>query len=206
MVNAVRSFVRVNRLVSERLLQTFPSIFGGPSYGDDLKYRIEDSIKKNKPSVVLEAGGTDRPILMRNSSYKYVGVDIESQPDCVHLYDQFIVQSIEDPLQIRADIIVSITLLEHVPNNTKSVVSMFDCLLPGGYTHHYIPSAFHPYSIALRMIGPKLQRKLIPLLRPGTEGVTGYPAFFDKCTPTAMTEMFEQSGFTEISVVPFLAS
>ena len=203
MISAVRWFVRVNRSASAGLLRAFPSIFDGPSYFSNLTSRIAEDIAKNRPAVVLEVGGVDRPMLDRNPSFCYVGVDLSYQPNCVNLYDKFIVQSIEDPLPFKADIIISITLLEHVPNNIKSIKSMYEALNSGGFTYHYIPSGFHPYSIALRLIGPKLQRRFIPLLRPGTEDVTGYPAFFHKCTPSAMEKNFRSAGFTEILITPF---
>ena len=83
--------------------------------------------------------------------------------------------------------VISITMLEHVPNNTLAVGSMFEALKPGGVTHHYVPSNWHPYSIALRMVGPKLQKRLIATLRQAAAAVTGYPAFFDHCSVTSMS-------------------
>ncbi|NCO22324.1 MAG: hypothetical protein GW905_10090 [Rhodobacterales bacterium] len=203
MNNLLRWFLRRNRAWSENLLKWFPGIFAGPSYVDYLLAEINSGILSTRPAVVLEAGGVDRPMLARSPNYHYVGLDIEFRPECGHVYDEFLVQSIEDPVPVKSDMIVSITLMEHVPNNTKSVAAIFASLNPSGRTYHYIPSGLHPYSIALRLIGPKLQRKLIPLLRPGTEGITGYPAFFDKCTPAAMERLFRQTGFTKISVKPF---
>lgn len=99
--------------------------------------------------------------------------------------------------------IVSTTLMEHVRDNRAAVMAMFGSLSAGGTTCHYIPSGCHPYSLALRLIGPKMQRYLIPILRPGAESVTGYPAFFDYCTPGAMERLFRQAGFEAIEVAPY---
>jgi hypothetical protein len=90
-----------------------------------------------------------------------------------------------------------------VPDNTASVRTMFEALRSGGVTHHYIPAKMHPYSICLRLVGPKWQKRLIPRLRPGSEGVTGYPAFFDHCSVGAMTRLFKQTGFVDIDVKPY---
>jgi hypothetical protein len=99
--------------------------------------------------------------------------------------------------------IFSITLMEHVQDNQSAVDSIFGALRPGGVTHHYIPSKWHPYSVALRIVGPRLQRILIPLLRPEAVGVTGYPAYFDYCSPPSMKKLFGRAGFVDVRVRVF---
>lgn len=199
----LRSFVRMNRATSEYLQETWPSIFSGGDYVEVFKEEIERNILETEPSSILEVGGTDRPIISRATNYQFVGLDIDRRPDCAHLYDKFLVQSIEQPVPISVDMLVSITLLEHVSNNSASVKSMYGALTDDGKTLHYVPSGFHPYSICLRLLGPRLQRRLIPILRPGTENVTGYPTFFDHCTPRAMRRLFEETGFEEVRVELF---
>ena len=204
-MSIIRSFVRLNRKYSAWVAKKFPSVFSNPkpSYRETLLDRVNRDIRNKKPGTVLEAGGVDRPLLNLSPDYDFVGLDIDERPDCSRLYDRFIVSSIEKPLPEKVDLIISFTLLEHVPNNSASIRTIYEGLNAGGSTHHYVPCGLHLYSLALRAIGPRLQRRLIPLLRPGTEGVTGYPAFFDLCTPRAMTHAFRAAGFTEIDVKPF---
>lgn len=204
-MNLIRRFVNLNRRASASLTVRFPKFFANPkpSYRATLLDRIAKDIENDKPGKVIEAGGVDRPILSQSPDYEFIGLDIDERPDCARLYDRFIVQSIEVDLPEKADMIVSFTLLEHVPNNNAAVNAIYDALNWGGSTHHYIPSGLHPYSLALRVVGPMLQRLLIPILRPGAETVTGYQAFFNLCTPMAMTRVFESVGFSEIDVQPF---
>ncbi|MEW6037062.1 MAG: methyltransferase domain-containing protein [Pseudomonadota bacterium] len=205
MMRALRIFIRINRSASAWLVSAFPRIFGNPpvSYRDLLIGRIAQDIRTRRPAVILEAGGVDRPLLRRSPDYIFVGLDIEMRPDCATLYDSFIVQSIEKPVPLRADMIVSYTLLEHVPDNRGSMHAMFASLNPGGTTHHYVPSRYHPYSISLQIVGPTLQKRLIPLLRPGAETTTGYPAFFNYCSPASMHRLMRETGFVDIDLVPF---
>jgi len=202
-MSAVRKFVRWNRRACEWMVRTMPGTFSGASYLTDLMGIVTETIERDRPATILEAGGVDRPMLGRGRGYRFIGIDIEKRDDCNHLYDEFIVQSIEDRTPVKADMVISTTLMEHVPDNRAAVASMFHSLTPGGSTHHYIPSGLHPYSIALRLVGPALQKRLIPVLRPGTEDVTGYPAFFDHCTPAAMERLFRESGFTDVDVRPY---
>lgn len=204
-MSIIRRIVTLNRSTSAWLAQRFPRIFSDPkpSYRATLLERVSCDITDMKPKTILEAGGVDRPVLNRSPNFEFVGLDIDERPNCAQLYDSFIVQSIEHPLPVKADIIISFTLLEHVPNNTAAIKAIYEALSEGGKTHHYVPSGMHPYSLALRAIGPRLQRFLIPILRPGTESVTGYPAFFNLCTPQAMKDAFHSVGFTEIDIYPF---
>jgi 2-polyprenyl-3-methyl-5-hydroxy-6-metoxy-1,4-benzoquinol methylase len=101
-------------------------------------------------------------------------------------------------MPIEADVILSITLLEHVPDNKSAFESMYSTLRPGGYMAHYVPSKWHPYSISLRLVGPRLQKKLIAILRPDAVEVTGYPAYFSYCSPSEMIKLAKETGFMNV--------
>lgn len=202
-MSVIRSFVAVNRRLANALVERFPSVFASPSYKQELMRRICVDLESNRPATVLEVGGIDRPLLSKGGGFAYVGLDIELREACELIYDRFIVQSIEEPLDRCYEMIISKTLLEHVPNNARSVKSIYDGLVPGGRTHHYVPARWHPYSMCLRLVGPRLQKKLIRALRPGTEHVTGYPAYFSECSVGAMRALFERTGFESISIRPY---
>ncbi|MFL0809465.1 MAG: class I SAM-dependent methyltransferase [Agarilytica sp.] len=197
-MKVLKYIFKLNIRCSRFLENKFPTFFGYISYSNELKSRIDSSIKDN--SDILEVGGIDRPLLSKNQRYVYDGVDIEPKEKCHEIYDNFFVQTIEKPLNKSYDVIISITLLEHVLNNTASVKNIFSSLKDFGETHHYIPSKWHPYAIALRIVGPKLQKRLIPILRPGTEDVTGYPAYFDHCSIPAMRRLLDDQGFSKIQI------
>jgi SAM-dependent methyltransferase len=199
----LRQFINWNRKAARGLETKFPLVFAGPPFQLELGRRIAADLTKHQPKTVLEVGGINRPFLKKSAAYEYVGLDIDVQPECYAVYDRFIVQSIEIPLAISADMIISVTLMEHVPNNDAAVATMHAALNPGGTTHHYIPSKWHPYSVALRVVGPALQKKLIPFLRPAAVDVTGYPTFFNHCAPAAMRELFAKHRFKDIDIYPF---
>jgi hypothetical protein len=201
-VSFIRSFVSINRRLCQAIEARFPRLTDRNSYRLILMERIRKDLAAH-PSDVLEIGGIDRPLLEKNAGYQYDGLDVDQKEDCFTIYDHFIVQSVEEPIEHQYQMIISITLLEHVRDNRASVRSMFEGLRPGGTTHHYIPSGYHPYSLCLRLVGPTLQKKLIPILRPDGVGETGYPAFFDHCSTSSMRKVFRASGFEKIDTVPF---
>ncbi len=196
-------FVRFNRHLSHALARKFPGTFSAKSYGQVLKERIKADLAQRSGVTVLEVGGIDRPLLKKNPAFRYHGMDIESKERCFELYDEFLVQSIEKAIAAKYQMIISTTLLEHVPNNAAAVQDMYQGLTPGGVMHHFIPSKNHPYSICLRLVGPRLQQTLIRYLRPDSVATTGYPAFFNHCSPREMEDLFQRAGFVEIHLQHF---
>jgi SAM-dependent methyltransferase len=199
----VKHFVETNTKISHALERRYPKFYSERSYVDLINNKIKSAIDLSGVRIILEAGGIDRPLLKKSDKYYYIGLDIEHRLGCDSIYDQFLVQSIEKPISIQADMILSFTLMEHVPDNNSAVSVMFNALRRGGCCHHYIPSKWHPYSIILRIIGPSFQKKLISVLRPNASSETGYPVFFNYCSPTQMRELFTKHGFVNIEITEF---
>jgi hypothetical protein len=195
-------FIAWNRRMGQAWAKRFPRFFAHPSYRDELVGRVQKTLEC-EPEAVLEVGGADRPLLARGQGYRYDGLDIDGKEECYRVYDQFSVQSVEDEIKGPYGLVISFALLEHVPDNGASIGRIFDALTPGGDTHHYIPSKGHPYALALRLVGPALQRRLIRLVRPTRAHVTGYPTFFDRCSVREMGQNFRDKGFVDVDVRPF---
>lgn len=197
-------FIEFNRRLSKSLERTFPNFFGQPvKYRGRLMKIIQETLAEAECNSVLEVGGVDRPLLKKSKGYKYVGMDIDERPTCYECYDEFIVQSIEDRVEQKFDLVFSLTLLEHVPNNELSMESIYNCLNKNGKTVHYVPSKNHFYSICLRLVGPKIQKYLISKIRPEASEVSGYPAFFNYCSPKEMEKLATKVGFRSVDVIPF---
>ena len=157
------------------------------------------SLQSKEGVRILEVGGIDRPFLQKSSAYEYCGLDIEVREKCYEVYDSFIVKSIEEELDGEFDLILSRMVLEHVPDNHKAWDSIYNSLKPGGYSVHVFPSGLHPFSLATRIVGSRLQRNLIPMLRPDARH-TGYPAYYNLCSPKALQHHLPKKGFCEVSV------
>ena len=172
-------------------------------YVSQLSSVINEVIDNCKPCSVLEVGGIDKPLLQRSKNIKYDGLDIEHKKHYERIYDNFFVQSIEEPIRNSYDLIISKAVLEHVRDNVAGIKQMYQALRTGGYAIHYLPSKYHPYSLLLRLSGPKWQRKLIKVLRPWAGNETGYPVFFNKCSPKEMRRLFKSQGFDSVKIIPF---
>jgi hypothetical protein len=204
MIELIRKFAQWNRRLCRMLDLAFPSFFvGRRNYSSDLLAIVNSEIRSGDVEHVLEAGGIDRPLLSRGDRFKYIGLDIEGKPSCYEVYDEFLVQSIELEIPLQVDLVISTTLLEHVFDNTQSAMRIYNSLRSGGKTVHYVPSKFHPYSIILRAVGHRAQKFLISALRPDALQLTGYPAFFDHCSPKQMHQNFSRVGFVDVDVKPY---
>ena len=203
MAKLLNKLVSFNVRLSEIADRTIFRFSKRKGYVDQLRSFINEVINKCKPCAVLEIGGIDKPLLKRSKEIRYDGLDIEYKEQCEHIYDNFVVQSVEHPISNKYDLIISKAVLEHIHYNDASVKQMYEALRRGGYAIHYLPSKYHPYSLILRLLGPDRQRKLIKILRPWAMSQTGYPVFFDKCSPNEMRKLFKSKGFDYVKIIPF---
>ena len=139
MVSVIKWFVSFNIKICRFLERQHPNFFvGARSYGADLKEEIKKDIRTRQPSKIVEVGGIDRPLIQKSTEYEYIGVDIEVKDTCYEIYDKFYVQSIERELDITCGLIISTTLLEHVPNNKLSLRTIYCALEENGLMLHYL--------------------------------------------------------------------
>ena len=162
--------IKFNKWLSKPLKRLEPNI---DNHFEDL---INQASKSSK--TILELGGVSRPVLQKNKSYRYVGIDIDEEFIHDNFYDKFYCQSVEDKLPEKGDLIFSKYLMEHVKDVKTSYKNQLLALNPSGRMIHLYPLGYHPFSLLNKLIGNKLARKVIPIIRKGSEGVTGYAAFY----------------------------
>lgn len=168
---------------------------------------VNGLLAENPDMRILEVGGSSRPFLPKGSGAEYVGLDIDQVVSNTGVYDRWMVRSVEEPIPGTYDLVFSAYLLEHVPDNRRSMANMAGCLEPGGHLICVFPCGCHPYSLATRLVGNRMQQWLIRVLRPESLGRTGYPVHFDQCTPGAFGKLLEQNGLqVEKQVIAWGAS
>jgi SAM-dependent methyltransferase len=188
----LRRVVQANRSVVSRFVW-----FCGKQWGrcDESERVFFEAVGTCQQGRVLEIGGANRPLFRKADTLEYIGIDIDQSFDWEFVYSRYFSQSVELPVpELQADLIVSKYLLEHVPNNHLLLANLKAWLAPGGLSVHIFPCGWHPYSIANRMVGNRIAKWLIPLLRPGSEGVTGYPAYYHLCNSWALERTLKASG------------
>ena len=195
-------FVQFNKKLGDRL--SVFDFFKDDDFTEFLVNKIYRIIDTKKPKLILEIGGADRPLIEKNScSYQFYGLDIDKPSCCEMFYDEFMDQPVEKTISCNFDLIVSKSLLEHTEDNKQVLDNLYSCLKPKGMMVHYIPSKYHPYSTILRIVGPKLQLKIIKSLRPWALPLSGYRAYFSYCSPGQMKRLLKDVGFVNIEITTF---
>ena len=156
--------------------------------------QFEDLIKQasKNSKTILELGGVSRPVLEKNKNYRYVGIDIDDEFIYDNFYNKFYCQSVEDELPEKGDLIFSKYLMEHVKDVKMSYENQLSALASNGRMIHLYPLGYHPFSLLNKLIGNKLARRVIPLIRKGSEGVTGYPAFYSLGNAYSLEKFFKK--------------
>jgi hypothetical protein len=163
----------------------------------DIDYKFKKIIYKEVKysNIILELGGASRPMLHKEDErYKYVGIDIDSSFDSEKYYDLYFCQSIEKSFPLKADLIFSKYLMEHVRNVEISFLNQYEALSSNGKAIHLYPLGFHPFSIANKLLGNENVKKLIPFIKKGSEGYTGYPAFYTLGNSYSLEKFFIKKG------------
>lgn len=94
-----------------------------------------------------------------------------------------------------ADLVVSMSTLEHIRRVQPVAREIYRVLKPGGHTIHVFPSKNAPFSLLNRLLPHSVTRRLLRALIPGSEGIQGFPAYYDHCSPAEMERLLTRSGF-----------
>ncbi|MGI8631532.1 MAG: class I SAM-dependent methyltransferase [Solirubrobacterales bacterium] len=93
-----------------------------------------------------------------------------------------------------ADVIASRSVLEHLRDIEAFVMEANRVLKPGGYFIHLLPSKFSPVSIANQLLPNAAAKAILHFAIPGSRGKLGFPAFYDRCYPSAMERVLVGNG------------
>jgi SAM-dependent methyltransferase len=200
------SFIRLNQRLSTRARGVLvPRPEGlAERYLD----RISSLLADEQPHLVVDVGG-GRSCLFAESrppgSNMHI-VAVDSAADELALNedaDETVVADASRGLPFSdesVDLLVSRVTLEHLPDVGGFIEETARVLRPGGWCVHLFAGRNAPYALANRVLPPKLASRLIHLLVPGSEGVLGFRAYYDRCSPRGVEGLLRRHGFEKVSV------
>ena len=94
-----------------------------------------------------------------------------------------------------ADLLVSRSVLEHLEDLDSFVVNSERVLKRQGYSIHVFPSRFAPFALINRALPNFLGKKVLHFFISGSEGIQGFPAFYDDCYYSGIKGLLERRGF-----------
>ena len=93
------------------------------------------------------------------------------------------------------DVVVTHTLVEHLADTGAFMREVARVLRPGGSAIHIFPGRFSPFAILNRILPESVKRRLLLLAFPESQGLLGFPAFYDRCTEPHMRQLLCDLGF-----------
>jgi ubiquinone/menaquinone biosynthesis C-methylase UbiE len=98
------------------------------------------------------------------------------------------------------DLLVSRTLLEHVPDVQGAARAMARVLKPGAETIHLLPCRYALFAIVARVVPFGVAKRLLHFAIPESKGVVEFDVVYDRGHPRALEQVFAAAGFREVSV------
>ena len=98
------------------------------------------------------------------------------------------------------DLLVSRTLLEHVPDLRGAVKEMARVLKPGARTIHLLPCRYALFAIVARVMPFGLAKRLLHLAIPQAKGVVEFDVVYDRAHPRALERAFREAGFRDVAI------
>jgi 2-polyprenyl-6-hydroxyphenyl methylase/3-demethylubiquinone-9 3-methyltransferase len=201
-----RSGINVNRWLSrqfDRLL--VPARWRVDGMKDYVHEVVPPLVKSGMQ--VFDIGGGKRPFvgmqMARPSNVSVVGVDIDADELAQApqgLYDATIVADIASPRGLkaknrRANLVICAALLEHVNDNHQAMKNITEITKKGGKIALFIPAKYAAFAQLNRILPEKLKRKILFSIFPESAHAQGFPAYYDKCTPSDFIKLCEQNKF-----------
>lgn len=98
------------------------------------------------------------------------------------------------------DLLVSRTLLEHVPDVERAAQAMARVLKPGSHTIHLLPCRYALFAIVARIVPFKLAKRTLHTVMPQSQGVVEFDVFYDHGHPRALEQAFTAAGFRDVTI------
>lgn len=169
-------------------------------------------------ATVVEVGGGKNPLIStaekRELSLRVIGLDINPHELSVApagIYDETICADITQYSgDASADVAICAALLEHVRDTAATLRGIATLLKPEGVALLFVPCRNAVYARINLIMPESLKRWLLKAIYGDYSEIeaelTGFPAYYDRCTPRDIRTMVQASGFTVQSLQLYFAS
>ena len=210
---AFRSFINVNRKISRWQSRAAGRLTGRTNGWQPFIHQVIPSLYQ--PGLrVLDVGAGREPHVDVETRERFglhvTGLDISAEELAAApegSYDKTIVQDVSGgSLGGPYDLILSTTVLEHVPDTKRAMQNMAAALAPGGIMAHYIPCGNAPFAWLNMKLGNRIAKPLLYALFPEKKMEGGFPAFYDRCTPKDMVRYSQNASLEIVTQENYFAS
>lgn len=94
-----------------------------------------------------------------------------------------------------ADMVVSRAVVEHLRDVEAFIATGTRVLKPGGFFIHVFSARYAPFAVLNRFLPDWFSQRVLYFFHPTHAGIGGFPAFYDRCYPSAFTNLLDKHGF-----------
>lgn len=205
--SAARAFLRANKLAARRLKPYVPQ--ARIDLHREYPRVVAQHLNALPPgATVVDVGGGRRCAFARYrnpaSGVRIVAVDVSADELAFNVdVDDKVVADVTARLPFadnEVDLVVSRSVIEHLRRPEAFFDEAARVLKSGGLTIHVVPSRFAPFAIANQLLSRRTSSKLLRTLVPGSEGVLGFPAYYEQTYPSAFRRMLGKSRLEVIEL------
>lgn len=164
--------------------------------------------------LIVDVGGGKNPFVdadTKKSLFLHVvGLDIdphELERAPPGLYDKTICADICECYEhIDADLVIAQSIMEHVPNAERALLSMHRLLRDGGMAAIFLPSKYAMFSYLNRLLPERIKKGLLFYIYLQSRNDQGFKAYYSRASIKDYRLMADKIGFEVVEVKPFYAS
>jgi SAM-dependent methyltransferase len=162
-----------------------------------------DAVLDLQPRTVVDLGAGKhwhhKPAVKRLAGFKLIGVDIDAAEMAQNaMLDERVEADVTKSIGLppgSADLVTVRSGVEHFADNESFLRNLHALLRPGGRAVLLFPGRYAPFVLLNRMLPRRVARAALRWLVPGSEGVLGFPAYYDRTTARQFSKLAEQAGF-----------
>ncbi|HXV22982.1 MAG TPA: methyltransferase domain-containing protein [Alphaproteobacteria bacterium] len=205
LTTALKTWVKLNIQLCDSIT---PSYVRETSAFALFRMRVVTAVLDLSPKVVVDIGAGrqwhQHPALKQMAGFKLIGVDIDPEEMTKnHALDEQIVSDVTQSINLPPDCADLVTVrsgVEHFRDNGAFLRNLYFLLRPGGRAVMVFPNRFAPFAVLNRILPRRVAMLALRALVPGSEGVLGFEAHYDRTSYTQFKKLAENSGFNVLNV------
>jgi SAM-dependent methyltransferase len=197
---ALSGFVQANIRVCQTIT---PRHLGEASAFAQFRAAVVTSVLDLAPKTVVDIGAGrtwhNHPELKRMAGFRLVGVDISMEEMAQNAaLDESVACDVTRSIDLppgTADLVTVRSGVEHFSDNEAFLRNLHALLRPGGRTLLVFPGPHAPFVLINSLLPTACARSLLRRLVPGSDGVLGFKAHYDRTSYRQFSRMAERTGF-----------
>ncbi len=212
MSKILSALLHSQQFLSSAFDRLLPSRFRVDGCSDFLRQTVPEFLTPKL--TVYDIGGGKNPAIDLAKKQKYhlkvIGIDID-QNELAQAPQGYYQDTICTDITVYqgkqdADLIICLSILEHVHDNTNTFKVLYSILKPGGKAIIFMPCRNAIFARLNLLLPEKFKCKLMDWLFPESKGSHGFKPYYDHCTPSEFMTLIQKAQLNLVNIKLYYAS